>query len=286
MVLAAGLGTRLRPLTDECPKPLVPIGDRPAIFHVLDRVRGIGPVVVNAHHHADALTAALSGRPEVRVSVEADLLGTAGGVAHARALLGGGDVLVWNADVLAALDPSALLGAHQASAADATLAVRARAANEGNVGVDADGTIVRLRRETYAPGEVRGGDFLGIHVISESLRQTLPTKGCLVGDVYLPAGHRGAKLKVAEVDVSFVDVGTLDAYWKANLAWLAERGITSRIDTEVPETVSIGEGVIVARDATVSGAGRLERVVAWPGARVVAPLANAIVTRKQTVRIP
>src|SRR6478672_7195775 len=95
MVLAAGLGTRLRPLTNELPKPLVPIGDRSMLAHVVDRLRAAGcsPVVVNAHHHADAVARACEALGAVVSREDEDLLGTAGGLARARALLGEGDVL-------------------------------------------------------------------------------------------------------------------------------------------------------------------------------------------------
>src|SRR4249920_3166042 len=95
MILAAGLGTRLRPLTDILPKPLVPVGDRPMLAHVVERVRaaGCGPIVVNAHHHADAVARACSDLGATISREDEDLLGTAGGLARARALLGTGDVL-------------------------------------------------------------------------------------------------------------------------------------------------------------------------------------------------
>lgn len=296
MVLAAGLGTRLRPLTDECPKPLVPIGDRPAIAHVLDQVRvressRVLPVIVNSHHFAQALARALSHEPDVRVSHEPELLGTAGGLAHAAAqgLLGDGDVLVWNADVLARLDASALVAAHETSGADATLVVRPLAADRtgaGNVGLDHEGRIVRLRRESFAPGEVRGGEFLGIHVVGEALRAQLPRAGCLVGDVYLPRGHAGANLRSFVTDIEFVDVGTIAAYVDANVGWLREKGIDSFVRTAVPAEVRVGRDVILPRDVSVTGTGLLERVVVWPGATVRAPLRDAVVTPSTIVRIP
>ncbi len=94
MILAAGLGTRLRPLTDLLPKPLVPVGDRPAVAHVAERLAaaGIREVVLNTHHLAGAFTAEiLAGLPiALRVVHEREILGTAGGVANASALLGDG----------------------------------------------------------------------------------------------------------------------------------------------------------------------------------------------------
>src|SRR5215475_3749531 len=99
MILAAGLGTRLRPLTDELPKPLVPVGDRPAVAHVAARLAaaGVCEAVLNTHHLASAFTPErLAGLPiAVHPIHEPEILGTAGAVANAAALLGEGPVVVW-----------------------------------------------------------------------------------------------------------------------------------------------------------------------------------------------
>jgi mannose-1-phosphate guanylyltransferase len=287
-VLAAGLGTRLRPLTDWLPKPLLPVGDRPAIEHVLSAVRPLGgPIVANAHHRAADLRAFVEAAArDVLLSGEARILGTAGGLARAGRLLGPGDVLVWNADILSSLDPALLVRAHEeAGDAGATLAVRLLPAGEGNVGVDDRGRIVRLRRETVAPGEAKGGLFLGIHVVGERLRAALPEEGCLVGDAYLPALRQGQTLRAFEVqDEAWHDIGTLGDYEAANRAWLAARGGSSF----VAEGATVAPGVtlrrcILGRDARVEGAGTLDRCIVWPGARVDAPSAPAVVTPWGTV---
>lgn len=92
MVLAAGLGTRLRPVTDAIPKPLVEVDGRPLIDHALDRLvaAGVGHVVVNLHYKAEMMAAHLARRrhPRIELSEEAELLDTGGGVARALPLLG------------------------------------------------------------------------------------------------------------------------------------------------------------------------------------------------------
>src|SRR2546430_6415252 len=92
MVLAAGLGTRMRPLTDTLPKPLVPVAGKALIDHVLDRLAdaGVATAVVNVHHMADAIERQVKSRtrPEVVVSDErGELLGTGGGVVRALKVL-------------------------------------------------------------------------------------------------------------------------------------------------------------------------------------------------------
>ena len=103
MVLAAGLGTRMRPLTDRVPKPLVRLKERALIDHVLDRLAaaGIARAVVNVHHHADALEAHLRQRkhPKIEISDERGvLLDTGGGVVRALPKLGSGPFLIHNSD--------------------------------------------------------------------------------------------------------------------------------------------------------------------------------------------
>jgi len=102
MVLAAGLGTRMRPISDTVPKPLVEIAGRALLDHAIDRLETVGVerVVVNVHYKADMVTARLAGRdhPKIEISHEEALLETGGGVARALPLLGECFFVV-NADV-------------------------------------------------------------------------------------------------------------------------------------------------------------------------------------------
>lgn len=105
MVLAAGLGTRMRPLTDHTPKALVTIAGKPLIDHVLDRLRdaGVERTVVNVHHFADQMEAHLAGRRDLEVLISderAALLDSGGGIKHAAALLGRDPIFVANIDSL------------------------------------------------------------------------------------------------------------------------------------------------------------------------------------------
>jgi mannose-1-phosphate guanylyltransferase len=281
MVLAAGLGTRLRPLTDVRAKPLVPVGDRPALAHVLDRLRAAGAtrIVVNAHHRADDVRAFVAAQPGgVTVSEERDLLGTAGGLAHARALLGEGDVLVWNADILADVDVRALVKGHAVGDAAATLVVQPLAAGAGSVGLDDDGRVVRLRKERFG-AEASGGEFLGVHVLGGRLRARLPTRGGLVEDVWVPAISRGETLRAVPHGGTWHDVGTVATYLAANRGWLAERGLENWVGPGVRVVAGVTlDACVVGEGAVVEGSGVLSACVVWPGARAVAPLRGAVVT--------
>ena len=280
MVLAAGLGTRLRPLSDGCAKAAVPVGDAPVMVHVVRALRaaGIDRIACNTHYR-EADVRALAEAEGVFVSHESDLLGTAGGVAGARSFLGSGAVLVYNADILApGLDLARFV-----LRGEAVLAVRPGPKDSGNVGLDAHGRIVRLRKQSFG-AEVHGGEFLGIHLLGPDL--VLPPVGCLVGDVYLPALAQGAELFALEVDTPFFDVGSLQGYAQANDAWLSARGLSawSADDADVAAGTEL-ERTVVGAGARVSGTGLVARCVVWPGAHAVAPLSDAVVTPHGTIAL-
>ncbi|HVU01158.1 MAG TPA: sugar phosphate nucleotidyltransferase [Polyangiaceae bacterium] len=285
IVLAAGLGTRLRPLTDERPKPLVPIGDRTVLGHIAVRLLrdGIRSVVVNTHHLGDVFESHLADLGlELHRVHEPVIRGTAGGVAGARALFEGAPIVAWNGDVLADPDLPAL---RRAAGRGLAFAVAPRGAGEGTVGLDVTGRVVRLRGETFGV-EASGGDYLGIAAVGEGTLATLPDTGCLVGDVALPLLRSGADLPTVVVPGPWTDIGTVATYHAENLRWLGEREAPGR--SWVHPTASIApavtlRGSLLGAGVVVTGAGVVERVVAWPGARVVAPIASAIVTTRGTV---
>jgi mannose-1-phosphate guanylyltransferase len=278
MVLAAGLGTRLRPLTDVLAKPLVPVGDRPALAHTLERIRAAGfeRIVVNAHHRAEDIQHFARGLPfDVAVSEERELLGTAGGIAHASSLLGAGDVVVWNGDILADVDLRSLVAAHDAAA---TLVVQPLLRGDGPVGLDGMGNVVRLRQDVFGDEE-HGGQFLGISVLSAALRARLPPQGGLIENLLVPALRRGAVVRSFPFDGSWTDIGTVESYRAANLAWLKERGLTHWVGSEAQIAAEISlHDSIVGAGARVEGSGVLARCVVWPGAKARAPAIDEVVT--------
>ncbi|MEP7120158.1 MAG: NDP-sugar synthase [Byssovorax sp.] len=282
MILAAGFGTRLRPLTDELPKPLVPVGDRAAVAHIADRLAkaGIHDAVVNTHHLAEAFTPQRIASLPVRLRVihEPTILGTAGGITHAAGLLGDGDVLVWNGDILVDFDLEELLEQHRSARAVATMAVAPRALGEGTVGIDVGGAIVRLRGERFGD-EARGGDFLGITALGPVLRARLPREGCLIGDGCLPALRAGERVASITTTTEWDDIGSIATYARANTRWLDRHRIRNFVGPGASiDPGVVLEGCVVGAGAQVRGRGTMRGAVIWPGARVEAPLEQVVVT--------
>lgn len=165
MVLAAGMGTRMRPLTDLVPKPLVRLAGRPLIDHVLDRLAaaGVTRAVVNVHHHADMLAAHLAGRtsPAIVVSDERDaLLDTGGGVLRALPLLGPEPFIVHNSDSVWAEGVGSnierLMAAWEPERMDALMLLATPSKSLGYDGrgdflMDADGRLKRRPQGLVAP---------------------------------------------------------------------------------------------------------------------------------------
>lgn len=280
MVLCAGLGGRLRPLTETCPKPLLPLGDRPLLEHALSaltRVGIAGPIVLNVHHLAEAFDrrrATLS--REVTLVHEAELRGTAGGVAGARQEFQGSAVLVMIGDVALQEIPATFLD--EAAAGGMCLLAAPRALGSGNLGLSAMGDVVRLRGERFGM-EVASAEYLGCALLGPGVIAELPDEGCLVGDVALPLLRRGERVRTHACVSEFVLPGDdLQGFWSSNLAWLAQRGASAFVGEGADIEPSIGlERSLVGAGARVSGHGALREVVVLPGASCSAPLERAIV---------
>jgi NDP-sugar pyrophosphorylase family protein len=191
MILAAGLGTRLRPLTERTPKPLVEIAGHPLVAYGLGllRAHGIHDVVVNLHHLSDQVVTALGdgSRYGVRIhySREEALLDTGGGIRHAAPLLDeiggrsggpGGPIVIANSDVISEIPVSDVVRLHRRRGALVTLVLREdpRAASYGLFEADEEGRIRRFLAEGEPDPRRRPLMFASLQVIERSLIDRMP----------------------------------------------------------------------------------------------------------------
>jgi len=217
MILAAGLGTRLRPLTNNKPKALVEIGGRTLLEIALLRSRsfGVTEIIVNVHHFAGMVLAYLKERKNfgmrVEVSREDVLLDTGGGLKNAAwfFLEDAGDepFLLHNVDVISAIDLRHMVGEHKSSGALATVAVQERKSSRQLL-FDERGQLCgrRLGRDS-ADEIVRSSArltplaFSGIHVISPRFLKTMTEDGVFsIIDVYLRLAGAGEKIQAFRAD--------------------------------------------------------------------------------------
>ncbi len=190
MILAAGLGTRLRPLTDHTPKALIRVAGVPMLERVARRLvdAGVDHLIINVHHHADQVVDYVDRRDgfgvDVRLVHEVERpLETGGGLKHARAHFRGGPFLVHNVDVISDMDLAGMVRAHQDAGALATLAVQDRPSSRF-LRFDDSGLQARVDRsagrvDTARPvhGDTRDRAFAGIHVISPGLFDLMTEDG-------------------------------------------------------------------------------------------------------------
>jgi MurNAc alpha-1-phosphate uridylyltransferase len=229
MVLAAGLGTRMRPLTDKVPKPLVPVGGKPLINHVLDRLAaaGVETAVVNVHHFADQLEQHLKPRraPKIVISNERDtVLGTGGGVVKALPRLGATPFFLVNSDTLwiDGVKPNLerLAAAFRPDQMDALLLLAATATSVGYGGrgdftMAPDGKLRRRRERDVVPFV-----YAGIAILSPALFRDAPSGAFALTQLFDRAIEQ-ERLFGLRLEGVWMHVGTPDAVAQAERAILA-----------------------------------------------------------------
>ena len=229
-VLAAGKGTRMRPLTDRVPKPLVEVAGRPMIDFVLDRLAaaGVEEAVVNTHHLAALVEAHLAGRarPRIRISREAALLETGGGLARALGHLGPAPFFTVNSDGLwresATPALSRLAAAWDDAAMDALLLVHAREAAVGYDGVG-DFELARDGRLARRRGDAAPFAFMGVQLLHPRLLRDAPDGAFSLNRLYDRALAAGRLHGLAHAGDWF-HVGTPEALAMAERAFAAAPG--------------------------------------------------------------
>lgn len=223
MILAAGFGRRLQPLTDEVPKALIAVGGLTQLERTLRALEAAGAdrVVVNTHHHAALIEAAIErreGGAEIVVSREEPRpLETGGGLRAARdRFRGDRPILVHNVDVITSFDLPSLVDAHRTGGVVATLAVQERAASRYLL-FDEDGLQGRLDvrtgvREDARPqrGSLRRLAFTGVHVVGPDVFRHMTVDGPFsITDFYLELAGEGERFRAADLTgMEWYEIGT------------------------------------------------------------------------------
>ena len=229
MVFAAGLGTRMRPVTDTMPKPLVPVGGKPLIDHMLDRFAdaGLARAVVNVHYRADQIEAHLAAReraglkPRIIISDERDhLLDQGGGIKKVLPLFGDAPFFICNTDAFWLEGPRSNLQALAASWNPAIMDILLLvAASATSIGVDwagdfamrADGRLLRREERAVAPFV-----YAGVGIIKPSLFADAPDGAFRLAPYFFNAAAAG-RLYGHRLEGQWLHVGTPEAIAQAEL---------------------------------------------------------------------
>jgi NDP-sugar pyrophosphorylase family protein len=225
MILAAGLGTRLRPLTNTIPKPLLPVAGTPLIVWnlLLLKRHGFHDVVVNLHHLGPMIEQSLGNGSQFGLRIiyshEPMILGTGGGIKQAEPYFSGEPVLVLNGDTLVELDLGALCAFHHDRKAAATLVVREDPDAErwGLVEVGEQDRIVRITgRGLSASAPTTRRMFAGVHILNlKLLRDVKKGESSSILDPYVRAIERGESVLGYDLTGYWSDVGTSERYTQA-----------------------------------------------------------------------
>jgi mannose-1-phosphate guanylyltransferase len=213
MVLAAGLGTRLRPLTYEITKPMVPVLDRPVMAHILDLLdrHGFEQVIANLHYFPETIREHFGDRLEYRY--EPELLGTAGGVRACADFFGEEPFLVISGDALTDIDLGAFVARHRASGGIATLAVK-RVADTREFGVvlhDREGRITGFQEKPSLDEALSDLGNCGIYIFDPRIFDYFPERPFAdwAQDVFPVLLEHDVPFHIHELSEYWNDVGSL-----------------------------------------------------------------------------
>lgn len=232
-IFAAGLGTRLKPLTDTMPKALVPVGGKPLLAHVIEKLKAAGckKIVINIHHFGEMIIDYVKSQNnfgiEILFSDERQmLLETGGAIKHAVDLLGDEPFLIHNVDILSNVDLKALIAAHSKADSAATLLVSKRNSTrallfspEGNLTAWTNKTTGEVK-SPYSDIDISNLNefaFSGIHIFSPRLFKyfgAYPEKFSII-DFYLNTCKDENIKAYTQEGLQLIDVGKLDSLEKA-----------------------------------------------------------------------
>lgn len=305
MILAAGFGTRLFPLTIDRTKPAIPFLGKPLVGYVAEYVAkyGFNEIVVNLHHQPDSVIAALGDGRKFGVHIDyslevPEILGTAGALDNARHLLDDGTFLVVNGKIVTDIDIAAALETHRSTEAVATMILKPNTKREKFTVVETEGGFVSGFGDVARPfteEEIRETDhmvedplmFTGIQILEQEVFDYIPhgVYSDIVPSFYLPAIGDGKRIAAHVTDSDWFELSTIPRYLDISLAMLGGKenciGAGCRIATS-----AIVRDSVLWDDVTVSENVKLYRTIIADGVTVEAGehYENAAIVRAEMLR--
>lgn len=324
MLLAAGLSTRLKELSRQLPKPLMPVCNHPLVRWTAGLCvhAGIRDLAVNLHHHGELIRAEVGDGAElgarVTYSPEPTILGTGGGIKAMARLMPRATSVVVNAKIVVDLDLREVVSFHRRRKALATLVVcpHPQAERWGAIRVDEAHRVTGLLEHRRPGTEDQGTPhlFTGIHVLEPELIDAIPDGPCcVIRTAYAELLERGAELAAYVHERYFYDHSTLPRYLAGNLNLLHGyaaprfapgplRGVNeaAHVDASaelvdpvlvgsgarIGDGAQVGPGVVIGPEAQVAPGVQLQDCVVWAGAEVTSSVHRAVVTPKGVVVVP
>jgi len=286
-VLGAGLGTRLRPLTERLPKPMVPVFHRPLIDYAFDHLHaaGISRIMVNTHHRPEAYADAYPDRMFRGIPLtfrhEPVLLETGGGLRNIMDWMEQETLLVYNGDILSDLPLEQAIAAHKESGREVTMVLRSSGGPLQVAVPDGMDSITDIRGML---GDDRSPRFLftGIYLVEPAFVRRIPPGEIVSVVVTFLEMVRAGELVGAVVldDGQWHDVGTIEQYQQIHhsLPWSGFPRYADALpwkptvdpSAQIASDATLAAGVVVGAGAVIEAGAWLQDCVLWPGARVAA----------------
>lgn len=279
MIMAAGFGTRLKPLTDKIPKALVPVLNRPILERNIEYLAryGIKDIIINAHYHMAQIEHFIKGCKipgvNLSISLEPEILGTGGGLSNCRAFLKDETFMLINSDILTNIDLDKAVERHKKSGATVTMVLHDYPRfNQVEV---TNNTVKKIFKDA-ALGRFA---FTGIHVLSPSVFDWLSQKGYsdIITQCYTPMIESGKSINAHMASGHYwYDIGTIDSYIKASLDFLRlenrqiVKGENVQLDASatVKNWAIIGNNVTIGKDVVIDSSIILDNAVIKNGTHI------------------
>ncbi len=285
MLLAAGFGLRLKPLTNLRPKPLFPVLNKTMLQWWAEFLvsAGVERMVVNVHYMApmmleyiEKLAGGFKGKLEILTSAEEEIMGTGGGLKKAAPLIGADDFLVINADIFSDFELVKIAREHGRTPGRLATLGLLDGRGQANVSVGEGDLITAFRQPERAPGEIARRSYSGVMVLSAEIFDLIPEGFSDVIEVFTEAMKNGAEIRGWTYDPAiWQDMGRIGDYWKLNENLAAGRTIihsAARVEGTLNGWCVLGAGAVVEKGAVA------ENSVLWPDSKVSsgAVLKNAV----------
>jgi len=270
MILAAGFGTRLRPLTETKPKALIPVANKPILARNIEYLisHGITEIIVNAHHHYQQIVNYLGAQSSfglnIEVKVEPEILGTGGGIKNTEYFWDKEPFFVINSDILTDINLVAVYPVHQTSGALVTLVLH-DCAPFNQIQIDDQWNIMDIAKDNR-PGRLA---FTGIHVINPEVLSHIPTGAFSdIIECYRELIRLGKPVRACLVKGHYWrDIGSIQSYLEANRE-LAGNSFVIGPGCSVDSSVKLTDWGVIGENSHLGKNVEVQRSVLWEGVTI------------------
>ena len=267
MILAAGMGERLRPLTTIYPKVLVPVVNRPVVDRIIQflTINSVETIIINTYHHAQMIRDYLLGNTpfgiRVETRIEKEILGTGGGIKNTEDFWSADPFIVINGDILTDIDLTDAYELHMKKNHLVTMVLH-DVPQYNKVRVDKEMNILSIGQGTNVTGTLA---FTGIHIINPGILRYIPDKKRYnILDTYKKLIDLKKPIKgYFATDHKWIDIGTIPDYLRANFYYLPHGNIAIDQDCSIDSNATLKDWAVIGKRSSLEKSALVQRSVLW-----------------------